>query len=211
MTVAPRFAARTAAALAAAVLAAPVLVGCAEGVGSTGDKGYIDGKGVITLLPPEDREKPDDVGGETLEGEQVSLDDHAGKVVVMNVWGAWCPPCRAEADELAAAARELADDEVVFLGINTRDNSRDNALAFQESKSVPYPSIYDPGGSNLLAFRGTLPPQAIPSTVIIDAQGRVAASIIGEITSVTTLVDLVEEIAGITRKSSPPSAPASPG
>ena len=85
---------------------------------------------------------------------------------------------------------------MVFLGINTRDNGRDTALAFQESRDVPYSSIFDPGGRNLLAFRGTLPPQAIPSTVVVDAQGRVAASIIGPVPSVTTLVDVVEEVAG---------------
>ena len=73
---------------------------------------------------------------------------------------------------------------------------RDTALAFQESRDVPYSSIFDPGGRNLLAFRGTLPPQAIPSTVVVDAQGRVAASIIGPVPSVTTLVDVVEEVAG---------------
>ena len=60
---------------------------------------------------------------------------------------------------------------------------------------MPYPSIYDPGGRNLLAFRGTLTPNAIPSTVVVDAQGRVAASILGEVTSTTTLVDLVEDVA----------------
>lgn len=188
--------ARRTAALFAAAVSVVVLAGCAEGVGSTGDKGYIDGDGVFTLLPPEDRELPGEVSGETLEGDPVSTADFLGKVVVVNVWGSWCPPCRAEADELAEVSRRLADRDVVFLGINTRDNSRDNALAFQESKDVPYPSIYDEGGRNLLAFRGTLPPQAIPSTVILDAQGRVAASVIGPVTSVTTLVDLIEDVRG---------------
>lgn len=185
---------RTAALSAAALLAAALLTGCGSDVGSTGVNGYVDGKGVITVLPADERKKPGEVSGETLEGEPVSLDDYAGKVVVVNVWGAWCPPCRAEADDLVSAANELAPGGVVFLGINTRDNSRDNALAFQASRNVPYSSIFDPGGRNLLAFRGTLSPNAIPSTVVIDAQGRVAASIIGEVPSAQTVVDLVDEV-----------------
>lgn len=168
--------------------------GCADDLGTSGDQGYVAGKGIITLLAAEDREEPGPVEGETLEGEETSLEQYAGKVVVVNVWGAWCPPCRAEADELAAAARELADDGVVFLGINTRDTSRDNALSFQRTRDVPYPSIFDPSGRTLLAFRGTLPPNAIPSTVVIDEQGRVAASIIGELTSERTLIGLVEDV-----------------
>jgi thiol-disulfide isomerase/thioredoxin len=182
---------------ALAVLTAVVLgaSGCSAGIGGSGDQGYIDGEGVITLLKVADRKKPGDVSGTTLEGKDLSLASYAGKVVVVNVWGAWCPPCRAEADDLAAAARELAPQGVVFVGINSRDPSKDNATAFQRTYDVPYPSIYDPGGRNLLAFHGTLTPNSIPATVIIDARGRVAASILGAVTSKTTLVDLVEDVA----------------
>jgi thiol-disulfide isomerase/thioredoxin len=180
--------------LVPALLAALVVSvsGCSN-VSGTGDKGYIDGEGVITVLPVEKRKAPGDVTGETLDGDQLSLGSYAGKVVVVNVWGAWCPPCRAEADELAAAARELEPQGVVFVGINSRDSSKDNALAFERTYDVPYPSIYDPSGRNLLAFHGTLSPNSIPSTVIIDKQGRVAASVLGAVTTKTTLVDLVEE------------------
>lgn len=180
----------TATLLVAAGLAA---AGCSE-VDSTGDKGYISGKGVITVLPADERKPVGDVAGETLDGAEVSLASYAGKVVVVNVWGAWCPPCRAEADDLAEAARELAPQGVEFLGINTRDASEDTARAFERRYNVPYPSIYDFGGRNLLAFRGTLTPNSIPSTVVIDAEGRVAASILGEVTTSTTLVDVVDEV-----------------
>jgi thiol-disulfide isomerase/thioredoxin len=176
--------------LAALALAAS---GCSN-VGGTGDKGYITGEGVITLLPEAKRKAPGEVSGQTLEGDQLSLSSYAGKVVVVNVWGSWCPPCRAEADDLAAASKELAAQGVVFVGINTRDSSQDNGLSFQRRYQVPYPSIYDPGGRNLLAFHRTLTPNSIPGTVIIDRQGRVAASILGEVTSKTTLVDLVEDV-----------------
>jgi thiol-disulfide isomerase/thioredoxin len=184
--------------LAPALLTALVLlggfVGGCSNVAGTGDKGYVDGQGVITVLPVAKRKVPGEVSGETLDGKQVSLASYAGKVVVVNVWGAWCPPCRAEADDLEAAAKELTPQGVVFLGINSRDSSKDNARAFERTYDVPYPSIYDPSGRNLLAFRGTLSPNAIPSTVIIDKDGRVAASVLGEVTSKTTLVDLVEDV-----------------
>ena len=163
---------------------------------STGDKGYVVGNGVITRLSADERVKPGPVVGKTLEGEEVSLADFKGQVVVLNVWGSWCPPCRKEAPLLAQAARTLEPEGVAFLGINTRDSSTDQGLAFQKKYDVPYPSIYDPSGQTLLAFRRTLNPNSIPTTLIIDADGKVAASILGEVPSKTTLVDLVREVKG---------------
>ncbi len=84
----------------------------------------------------------------------------------------------------------------MFLGIDSRDPSKDAARAFVRQFDVPYPSIFDPDGRNLLAFRGTLPPNAIPSTLVIDRGGKVAASILGEVTTVSTLVGLVDDVAG---------------
>lgn len=181
-------------ALLALLLTLVAAAGCSNTLGGTGDKGYIDGSGDITRLAVADRRTPGDVSGTTLEGTHVSLSQYRGKVVVINVWGSWCPPCRSEAADLAEAARRLQPEGVVFLGINTRDVSSGNALAFQRQRDTPYSSIFDPGGRNLLAFRGTLTPASIPSTVVIDAQGRVAASILGEVTTATTLVDLVEDV-----------------
>jgi len=172
-----------------------LLAGCGSDVGSSGDQGYVAGKGVITSLAVADRKEPGRVVGETLDGEQVSLSDYRGQVVVVNVWGSWCPPCRAEAPMLAEAARELADRDVAFLGIDSRDPSKAAARAFVRRFDIPYPSIYDQQGTTLLAFRGTLTLNSIPSTVVIDPQGRVAASVLGEITR-TTLDDLVEDAAG---------------
>ena len=170
-----------------------VLSACAEAP-TTGDKGYVDGQGIITRLPPAERKTPGVVEGETLEGKPLALDDFEGRVVVLNVWGSWCPPCRKEAPILGEAARELDKRDVVFVGINTRDASQDQGLAFQRRYDVPYPSLFDPSGRTLLAFAGTLNPSAIPSTVVLDEQGRVAASILGEIPSRRTLVDLVEDV-----------------
>ena len=136
------------------------------------------------------------MSGETIDGEPLSLSDFEGQVVVVNVWGSWCAPCRSEAPMLAEAARDLADQDVAFVGIDSRDPSRSAARAFVRRFDIPYPSIYDQQGSTLLAFRGTLTPNAIPSTVILDREGRVAASVLGEITR-TTLYDLVEGAGGV--------------
>lgn len=178
-----------------ALLALGGTASCADEIGSSGDQGFVAGKGIITVLDPADRKEPGEVAGETLDGEQVSLDDYAGQVVVVNVWGSWCGPCRKEAPMLAEAARDLADDGVAFLGIDSRDPSPSAARAFVRRFDIPYPSIYDQQGRTLLAFRGTLNPNAIPSTVVVDPQGRVAGSVLGEV-SRTTLEDLVEEARG---------------
>lgn len=185
---------RALAAVTAGLLAL-TLAGCSsDEVGSSGEQGFVSGRGIITTLPAAERKAPGEVAGETLDGEPIALSDFEGQVVVVNVWGSWCAPCRAEAPMLAEAARDLADDDVAFLGIDSRDPSRSAAQAFVRRFDLPYPSIYDQQGETLLAFRGTLNPNAIPSTVIIDREGRVAASVLGEITR-TTLYDLVEEVA----------------
>ena len=179
--------------LIAVLLVGAVVSGCGASA-DTGDKGYVDGSGLITRLEAGERKKPGEVTGETLEGKDVALSDYAGQVVVLNVWGSWCAECRKESPALTAAARELAGDDVAFVGINTRDSSRDPALAFQRRYDVPYHSIFDPSGRTLLAFYGTLNPQAIPSTLVLDKDGRVAASIQGELPSTQTLVDLVKDV-----------------
>jgi thiol-disulfide isomerase/thioredoxin len=166
---------------------------CASGT-STGDKGYVDGQGIVSRLPPDERKTPREVSGTLLDGSDLTLEEYAGKVVVLNVWGSWCAPCRQEARALGGAARKLAKDDVQFVGVNTKDSSPEQGLAFERRYDVPYPSFYDPSGRTLLAFQGTLNPSAIPSTVVLDAKGRVAASILGKIPSERTLVDLVRDV-----------------
>lgn len=187
---------RGAALVAATMLLAATLAGCSGStVGSSGDQGFVAGKGIITTLAVADRKAPGEVSGTTLAGRRVALSDLRGSVVVVNVWGSWCPPCRAEAPTLAQAARDLRSKGVQFLGINSRDPEQAGPLAFQRRFKVPYDSIYDPDGRTLLAFHGTLSPNSIPSTVIIDRQGRVAASVIGTVTRVT-LEDIVQSVQG---------------
>ena len=185
---------RVAAVVASAVLGLS-LAGCSRAdTGGSGDQGFVAGKGIITTLGVAQRKQPGTVEGTTLRGRHVSLADYRGKVVVVNVWGSWCPPCRAEAPMLADAARAMRHRGVVFLGIDSRNPEKAGPRAFVRHYKIPYDSIYDPDGQTLLAFHGTLPPNSIPSTVVIDRQGRVAASVIGSITR-TTLEDLVDEAA----------------
>jgi thiol-disulfide isomerase/thioredoxin len=168
------------------------LAGCSNDVGSSGNQGYVAGKGIITSVKAADRKQPGEVSGRTLDGKHVSLADFRGKVVVVNVWGSWCGPCRAEAPMLAQASRDLAGKGVVFLGIDSRDPSKDAAKAFVRRFDIPYASLYDQQGATLLAFHGTLTPNSVPSTVVVDPQGRVAGSVLGNL-SRTTLDDLVED------------------
>ena len=153
----------------------------------------MSGKGVITRLAVDDRKEPGEVAGETLEGEPISLEDFEGKTVVVNVWGSWCAPCRAEAPEPRGRVRGARRRR---RGVPRHQLARprpSRRAGVQRRFEVPYPSIYDQQGKTLLAFRGTLSPNAIPSTVVIDAEGRVAASVIGEV-SRSTLVGLVEDV-----------------
>jgi thiol-disulfide isomerase/thioredoxin len=179
-----------------AVAAASLLAGCSASAFSSGEQGYVSGDGTVTVVDPADREAPrGEVAGETVAGDDVSLGQYAGEVVVMPVWGSWCAPCRAEAPMLADAARDLEDDGVVFLGINSRDENTAKVEAFEQRFDVPYESIYDPAGETLLPFHGVLPPMTIPSFVFIDADGKVAARVLGEIDR-STLYGVVEDVLG---------------
>lgn len=131
--------------------------------------------------------------GTLLDGKRFDVASLRGKPVVINVWGAWCAECVAETPRLVAAAKQLTDAH--FLGINTRDASEGTARSYARSSGMPYPSIYDPEGVALLAFAGTVSPKATPATVILDARGRVAASITGVVPGNQTLPDLVQQIA----------------
>ncbi|GAA1932609.1 TlpA disulfide reductase family protein [Streptomyces sodiiphilus] len=170
----PRRAAVLAAALAAGTLA---LAGCTgqQAGPSGGDSNIVQGTGEITRVAAADRQQAPDLTGEGTHGEQLALADYRGQVVVLNVWGSWCAPCRAEAPNLAKVAADTAGQDVQFLGINTRDRDVVNAQRFDERFGIEYPSFFDPSGRLILEFpRGSLSPQAIPSTLIIDREGRIA-------------------------------------
>ena len=176
--------------LLAAIASLVLLAGCGAQAGTDG-VGFEGGDGTVTIVPAGDRRPAPVLAGVSLGGDEVSTADHAGKIVVVNVWGSWCAPCRAEAPELVEAQQELGDD-VVFLGVNTRDLDMAPAQAFERAFGLTYPSIFDPDGELLLGF-GQLPPKAIPSTVVIDADGRVAARVLGQVDA-KTLVSIVGDV-----------------
>jgi thiol-disulfide isomerase/thioredoxin len=159
----------------------------------TGDKGFVTGDGRIRTVDAADRKDPIELSGDDLDGKPLDIADFRGKPVVVAVWGSWCGPCRGEAPDVVAAATELGD-RAQFVGINLRDSSTDNAKAFVRKFDVPYPSFYSPDGQAMLRFPGALGPRAIPAFVVLDADGRIAASILGQLPSTQTLVDLVEDV-----------------
>ncbi|MEI5102279.1 TlpA disulfide reductase family protein [Streptomyces sp. PmtG] len=163
---------------AAAAAAALTLSACGSGgtSGGSGKTNFVTGSDGISTVSKGDRHDAPDLDGETLEGEALSLAKYKGKIVVLNVWGSWCAPCRAEAPIFAKVAKDTKAKGVEFLGINTKDPEKGPAIAFEKDKGIPYPSLHDPMGKLMLRFpRGTLNPNFIPSTLVIDREGKIAA------------------------------------
>jgi thiol-disulfide isomerase/thioredoxin len=182
----------------AAVLVAGLMLavtGCSSGQQAAqnrqGQTGFVSGSGNVSVIAPGERKPAPAISGTTLDDKPWSLADQAGKVVVLNVWGSWCNPCRKEAPDLVAAAKELGPS-VQFVGLNTRDLSKDPARKFVQEFGVTYPSIFDPSGKLLLGFRGQISTSAIPSTLVIDKNGKVAGRVLGEVTK-QTLLGMVAE------------------
>lgn len=147
---------------------------------------------VIQQYAEGDRKAVEPFVGALLDGGEFDSTALQGGVSVVNVWGSWCGPCREEAPVLAQVAGETEDEGVQFLGINVRDNP-DAARAFERTFDVPYPSIVpDDSPEALLAFGGLLASAAVPSTVVVDPDGRVAARVVGTVTA-PTLRALIED------------------
>lgn len=163
--------------------------GC-SGLSGTGDGGYVEQSGSIAQIAAEDRGGPVELAGDTLEGEPLDVADLRGDVVVVNVWGSWCSPCRTEAPFLVQADAEL---DTPFVGVNIRDKDVSPALAFERAEGVEYPSIYDPASEALLTL-GRFAPRSPPTTLVLDREGRVAAVVSGALTSALTLTELVEDV-----------------
>ena len=184
-------------ALLGAVLALAGCTGAGGGAGTDAGPGVANfpgGDQTLTLLAPDKRPTPGVLRGKTVDGGTVDVADYKGHAVVLNVWGSWCPPCQAEARDVQAASQQLAGEGVKFLGINVRESGGTAAAqAFQRTYGITYPSLYDENSDYLLALRGVVSANAIPSTVVLDPQGRVAARFSGKITK-TTLVDVVHDV-----------------
>ena len=180
------------------VAAALVLAGCSTGKDAAvygGSFTFVSPGGQLEFAyPPADRGTVANLSGEDVVGDgAISVSDYAGKVVVLNFWGSWCSPCRAEAPALEEAATALAPAGVQFLGVNVKD-TKSAAADFLTSKQVGYPSIFDPSMRTLLAIKGC-PASGIPSTIVLDRQGRVAHIWLKAIEDPQQMIDVVGAVA----------------
>ena len=163
-----------------------LLSSCGGGGSSIAEESFVSGNGSVSFVSTSNRIAAPALSGMTLTGKNYTF--NGGQVAVVNVWASWCAPCRAEAPTLAAISEKYTD--VAFIGILTRDNPA-TAVAFVRRFALPYPSLID--DSVLIGFRKSLPANAIPSTVVIDKNGNVAARISGEITF-ASLSEIIEKV-----------------
>jgi thiol-disulfide isomerase/thioredoxin len=168
------------------------VTGCTSLQGA-GDKGFVTGDQSYHEVAVADRGEPITLEGTDLDGKPLSLESLRGQPTVVNVWGSWCTSCRAEAPFLVAAQKQLGDT-AQFVGIDVRDTGASQAKAYEAHFGTSWTSYYSPSGKALLAFPGVLTPNTIPATLVLDSQGRVAASVIGEVPSALTLVELVQQV-----------------
>jgi thiol-disulfide isomerase/thioredoxin len=185
---------RIAVLLGAAMLAATACSGGAIGSNTVGTSGpnYVASSYSSKYFAPGSRPLAPVVTGTTLDGKKFSLAAEHGRTVVINFWGSWCADCRKEAPDLAALARRFAAKGVDFVGDDVHDYPA-AAQAFEQTFNVGYPSLNDSGSQVALAFHSTVPLSAIPSTLVIDSSGRIAARVVGE-TSYNELRQLIQAV-----------------
>ena len=184
-----------------ALLAAALVAGCATGDDAVAQGGTFQfvapgGKTDIFYDPPSSRGVPGPLSGPDLmdTDRTISVDDFAGQVVIINIWGQWCGPCRAEVSELQQVYDATRGDGVALLGIVVRDNNIQAPRDFIIDRKISYPSIYDPAMRTMLAFGGKYPTTVIPSTVVLDREHRVAAVFLRELLA-EDLLPLVQRLA----------------
>lgn len=160
---------------------APLLAACSgsSDVASEANAGYVSGDGVVVEIPPPGgRADPLEIRGTTYDGDDFDSTALRRAPLLINVWYASCPPCRVEAPALKAVHSEYRALGVGFVGVNTRDKAGP-AAAFEENFGITYPSIPDPDGAVIASLDGSVSPNAVPTTLILDVEGRVAARIAG--------------------------------
>ncbi|MEP7024484.1 MAG: TlpA disulfide reductase family protein [Actinomycetota bacterium] len=189
--------ARGAAGAALAAVATMAIAACSGGaIGqddpASGGQSFVSGSYATTVYAAASRPVSPDIKGTTLTGAKLALSAYHGDILVMNFWGSWCSPCRQEAPALAALARHFQPSGVRFLGVDIRDSPA-AASAFIRNFRISYPSLNDPSDDIALAFQSTVPPAGIPTTLVIDRKGRVAARIVGQVTY-STLGKLIAQV-----------------
>lgn len=188
------------AALAVPLAGALLLTGCGSGENlaqqweDSNGKNYVSGDGSSLSIAPSERTEPVEYSGETETGGTFGSADTLGSVTVVNFWYAGCAPCRAEAPDLVAAYEEFWPQGVQFVGVNTRDQVA-QAQQFSEQFGIEYPSIMDNAGGREVqrAFAGQVPLNAVPTTLVLDAEGRVAHRVLGQLAGESQLRTLISE------------------
>jgi peroxiredoxin len=158
------------------------------------NKNYIAGDGSVTEIAFNNRGAAINFTGVTETGQKVDSAQFRGHVLVVNFWYAGCAPCRAEAPDLEKVYTQVKPSGTNFLGVNVRDQAA-TITTFNDKFSITYPSIIDQNGQAQLSFAADVPPNAVPTTLIVDAQGRVAARILGQLRDPSILATLVNDIA----------------
>lgn len=162
-----------------------------EAAGGGSEFRFVEGTPSGEVIPADEREQAPEVTGELLDGESYSLSDHDGTIVVMNFWASWCAPCRVEAPDLQQIYETYQDQDVELLGVLVRD-TKGQGETYSQQAGLTYPSIYDPSTKVALQFRG-YPLAAIPSTIVIDRQGKVAAAYVS-VVDLESLTSTIEKL-----------------
>ncbi|WP_324274501.1 TlpA disulfide reductase family protein [Blastococcus brunescens] len=183
--------------LLAGMAAAVLLAGCTSGsdavdVNSGGEFRFVEATPSGEVIPPDERASAPEFSGTLLGGGEFSSAELSGDVAVLNFWGSWCPPCRVETPQFQEVYADVRDDGVQFLGLNVKETDEQFALNFVDRFGIEFPSLHDPRGEVALAFRD-YPANAIPSTIVLDREDRVAAVYTGEISQddLRRVLDLV--------------------
>lgn len=179
------------AALAVLLTACTASKDAPEAAGGGSEFRFVEGTPSGEVIPADERQQAPEVTGELLDGSSYSLSDHDGKIVIMNFWASWCAPCRVEAPDLQQIYETYQSQDVELLGVLVRD-TRGQGETYSEQAGLTYPSIYDPSTKVALKFRG-YPLAAIPSTIVIDKQGRVAAAYVS-VVDLESLTSTLEKL-----------------